>query len=136
MLAWSRRSRENRPRADEVVVVGPSLPTAEVAVRALLNPLRFRLGKEQVQVRVVDPSKATLERWREFLGDPVRLERREADVCAAWWVVRSDNLDSLLSVAGRGHAASGNERAAEGYGEGKQCLIRGETALQTAPDQQ
>lgn len=54
--------------ADQIIVVGYSLPPADIAVRVLLNPLRRRISKKSVIVKVVDSKKATLERWRDFLG--------------------------------------------------------------------
>lgn len=58
-------------KADQVRVVGASLPEADIGVRTLLNPLRFRLENNEVSVIVHDPLKKTLERWKHFLGENV-----------------------------------------------------------------
>lgn len=47
--------------ADRIRVVGASLPEADAPVRALLNPLRFRLETGSVAVEVHDPARPTLE---------------------------------------------------------------------------
>ncbi len=54
--------------ASSVYFIGYSLPSADVAVRVLLNPLRFRLSKGDVSVTVVNPRKADIETWRRFIG--------------------------------------------------------------------
>lgn len=58
-------------QAKEVRVVGASLPNADSAVRALLNPLRFRLEDGSVSVSVHDPNKKVHLRWKGFLGSGV-----------------------------------------------------------------
>jgi len=65
-------------QAKEVTFVGYSLPSADVAVRTLINPLRQRLVKKAVKVKVVDPDPTVRERWKEFLGEGVRYIEREA----------------------------------------------------------
>jgi hypothetical protein len=67
--------------ADIVTIVGYSLPSADVAVRMLLNPLRRRISEGLVKVKVVDldNEKTTLERWKTFLGDKVETIRKEAE---------------------------------------------------------
>lgn len=50
-----------------VVVVGYSLPEADLAVRTLLLPLRFRATDAEVGVEVIDVSDESLARWQEFM---------------------------------------------------------------------
>jgi hypothetical protein len=54
-------------KADTVVAVGYSLPEADLAVRTLLLPLRFRALRKRVKVVVIDRSEHTIRRWQEFL---------------------------------------------------------------------
>jgi hypothetical protein len=54
--------------ASTVKIIGSSLPRADAAVRALLNPLRFRLEQDTVAVTVEDPKMDVLSDWRSFLG--------------------------------------------------------------------
>ena len=72
---WSLASRA-LSSANAIEVWGYSLPSSDVAVRALLNPLRFRLarGKLRVEVHDPDPTGQVHERWREFLGSGTGLE--------------------------------------------------------------
>jgi len=60
--------------ADSVEVWGYSLPPSDTAVRTLLNGLRFRLARGEVEVRVHDPLHEVRERWCEFLGDAAQLD--------------------------------------------------------------
>lgn len=64
--------------ADQIIVVGYSLPPADIAVRVLLNPLRRRISRNSVIVKVVDPNKATQKHWRDFLGTNVEVIEKEA----------------------------------------------------------
>lgn len=64
--------------ADEVMFVGYSLPSADIAIRVLINPLRQRLTHGNVKVSVVDPSETVLGRWKSFLGDRVNAVRMTA----------------------------------------------------------
>jgi len=57
--------------ADKVEICGYSLPQSDAAARLLLNPLRFRLSKQSVEVVVTDPNPATRERWDAFMGAKV-----------------------------------------------------------------
>lgn len=57
--------------ATRVDVLGAGLPASDVAIRALLNPLRFRAEKKQVQVAIHDPSRASRGRWTRFIGPSV-----------------------------------------------------------------
>lgn len=57
--------------ANEVTIVGYSLPSADVAVRMLLNPLRRRISEGLVKVKVVDTEETILKRWKIFLGTKV-----------------------------------------------------------------
>lgn len=54
--------------ADQIIIVGYSLPYADIAVRVLLNPLRQRISRNSVIVKVVDPNKSTQKHWQDFLG--------------------------------------------------------------------
>ncbi len=54
--------------ATHVDILGVGLPS-DVAIRALLNPLRFRLEDKQVQFAVHDPSQASRGRRKTFLGE-------------------------------------------------------------------
>lgn len=65
--------------ANEVTIVGYSLPSADVAVRMLLNPLRRRIFEGLVKVKVVDTNKNTLERWGTFLGAKVEIIQEKAE---------------------------------------------------------
>jgi hypothetical protein len=64
--------------ADEIRVLGASLPESDSAVRILLNPLRYRVANGSVRVTIDDPSRRTHERWQGFLGRDITLRRREA----------------------------------------------------------
>ena len=55
-------------RADEIRIVGASLPFADIAVRVLLNPLRFRAEEGAVKIEVHNPDKKTHITWKDFLG--------------------------------------------------------------------
>lgn len=55
-------------RAESVEIVGYSLPSSDSAARALLLPLALRCRAGAIQTIVRDPSKETLDRWRDFLG--------------------------------------------------------------------
>lgn len=55
--------------ADEVTFIGYSLPPADIAIRVLLNHLRQKLARNDIEVTVVDPYKPVLDRWKNFLGD-------------------------------------------------------------------
>ncbi len=54
--------------ADSVEVWGYSLPESDLAVRAILGPLRSRLQSHSICVRVHDPSRDVRTRWKDFLG--------------------------------------------------------------------
>ena len=71
-------SHEALRKASKVRIIGASLPDADSAVRALLNPLRYRLAAGEVTVTVDDPSRRTHERWRLFLGESVVCRERRA----------------------------------------------------------
>lgn len=63
------RAGEALNQADQIDVWGYSLPESDTAIRALLNPLRFRLKRRSVQVAVHEPySGEVRDRWRSFLG--------------------------------------------------------------------
>ena len=67
-------------RAKVVDVYGYSLPESDVAVRTLLNVLRFRSEAREVRMRVHDKSPDAQDRWRAFLGDkPVVDDRLTED---------------------------------------------------------
>lgn len=65
--------------ANEVTIVGYSLPSADVAVRMLLNPLRRRISEGLVKVKVVDTKKTILEHWKNFLGTKVETIPEKAE---------------------------------------------------------
>lgn len=66
--------------ATRVVAIGYSLPDADVAVRTLLLPLRFRALRGDVNVLVIDESEQTLQRWQDFLRG--NAEELRMSVCA------------------------------------------------------
>lgn len=55
-------------KAAEIRIVGASLPSADVAIRALLNPLRFRVEDGSARVMIHNPDKKTHITWMSFLG--------------------------------------------------------------------
>ncbi len=59
-------------QAKEVTFVGYSLPSADVAVRVLINPLRQKLADKKTEAIVVNPDKNVLASWKDFLGDSVK----------------------------------------------------------------
>jgi len=64
--------------ADEIFIIGYSLPKADVAIRALLIPLRARLERNATKVTVVNPNENNLAEWQRFLGDKVTLKQKTA----------------------------------------------------------
>lgn len=69
-VIWGQAARA-LDEAKKVTFVGYSLPSADVAVRALINPLRRKLLDHEAEVRVVNPDPTHLETWKEFLGNGV-----------------------------------------------------------------
>lgn len=63
-------------KADEIHIIGYSLPESDTAVRTLLNTVRFRLEKDVLKVIVDDPDSETRQRWGNFLGEKVILRDR------------------------------------------------------------
>lgn len=63
--------------ADQVKIIGYSLPESDGAVRTLLNPLRSRLGGGNAQVVVVNDDPNALDRWKDLLGDRAELRREK-----------------------------------------------------------
>ena len=61
-------------QAELVEVWGYSLPASDMAVRALLNILRFRLANHEVRVRVHERVPEVRDRWREFLGETAEID--------------------------------------------------------------
>jgi hypothetical protein len=56
-------------QAEEINIWGYSLPESDMAMRTLLNLLRFRLSREQVEVFVHEPYDGKVRsRWRQFLA--------------------------------------------------------------------
>ena len=55
-------------KAQHVEIYGYSLPASDIAVRTLLNLLRFRCERDLI-LRIHDPSPEAQCRWREFIGD-------------------------------------------------------------------
>lgn len=66
--------------ADEVTFVGYSIPSADTAIRVLINPLRQRLTHGDFKISVVDPSEPVLERWTSFLSDRVNAVPKTAKI--------------------------------------------------------
>jgi hypothetical protein len=64
--------------AEKVTFVGYSLPSADVAVRALINPLRRKLLDHEAEITVVNPDAKHLETWKDFLGNGVECVLRTA----------------------------------------------------------
>ena len=65
--------------ATRITFVGFSLPKADVAIRALLNPVRRRLSEGMCEVIVIVASDSQAEmRWKRFLGDRVQVVRKTA----------------------------------------------------------
>ena len=64
--------------AEEIRILGASLPPADMAVRTLFGPTRFRLERGEVTVQLDDKSEESFDRWSEHLGRKVRWERRFA----------------------------------------------------------
>src|SRR5437016_9706625 len=67
---WGEADRALREAAS-VRLIGYSLPASDGAVRALLNPLRSRAERGEVEVRVSDPNAEARARWRVLLGQGV-----------------------------------------------------------------
>jgi hypothetical protein len=65
-------------QATEVRIVGSSLPEADVALRVLLNSMRFRLIEGSLHTTLCDPALRTHEAWRDFLGDRLTTVIRKA----------------------------------------------------------
>jgi hypothetical protein len=59
-------------------VIGASLPESDVAVRTLLNAVRYRASAASMEVVVHNPSRDARERWRRFLGDSISTTPRKA----------------------------------------------------------
>ncbi|MCP4371886.1 MAG: hypothetical protein GY797_27780 [Deltaproteobacteria bacterium] len=62
--------------ADEIHIIGYSLPESDTAIRTLLNTVRFRLEKGEVKVTVDDPDGEARQRWKDFLGNKAVLRNR------------------------------------------------------------
>ena len=62
--------------AGTVKFVGCSLPESDLAIRVLLGPLRFRMERGEVSVTARNPDGEVLDRWRTFLGDRIKLDKR------------------------------------------------------------
>ena len=60
-------------RAEEIHIIGYSLPASDLAIQALLNPLRLRLDGAEVSVIVNDPKPETRQRWRRLLGENAKI---------------------------------------------------------------
>ena len=58
-------------QADEIRIVGASLPESDLGVRTLFNPMRLRLAERAVRVVVQDPDSGAIARWRDLLGNDV-----------------------------------------------------------------
>lgn len=76
---WYRASRALE-RADRIDVYGYSLPESDLAIRTLLNPLRFRVKDcDGLRLRVHDPSPVAQDRWKEFLGSEENIDGRRIE---------------------------------------------------------
>jgi len=64
--------------AQEIRILGASLPPADAGVRTLFASTRFRLARGEVSVRVDDKNLEAFERWEAHLGPQVRWEKRYA----------------------------------------------------------
>ncbi len=65
--------------SDRIEFVGYSLPAADVAIRALLNPVRKRLADAKCSVTAVVANDAQAEeRWKRFLGSGVAVVKKTA----------------------------------------------------------
>ena len=65
--------------ATNITFIGFSLPKADVAIRALLNPVRRRLSDGMCEVTVMVASDSQAEkRWKRFLGDRVQIIKKTA----------------------------------------------------------
>lgn len=73
LRVWDEADRALREAAS-VRVIGYSLPASDGAVRALLNPLRSRAERGEVEVRVSDPNAEARQRWRDLLGEKAAID--------------------------------------------------------------
>lgn len=60
--------------AREIVFVGYSLPSADMAVRVFVNEIKEKARKNKIKVIVVNPSKDDMELWKKFFGIGVKFE--------------------------------------------------------------
>ncbi|MFZ0887251.1 MAG: hypothetical protein WA005_02260 [Candidatus Binataceae bacterium] len=67
--------------ADSVEVWGYGLPESDVAVRAILAPLRSRLRSPSFSVLVHDPSADVRARWKNFLGPLAKIDSAPLGLC-------------------------------------------------------
>jgi hypothetical protein len=81
---WNQASTALK-KATEVIFVGYSLPSADVAIRALLNPLRKRIeGKRisskrlKITVVIGKNDKEVENRWKQFLGEDIIVDTQTA----------------------------------------------------------
>ncbi len=70
---WDRAG-EALQQAKRIDIYGYSLPESDSAVRALLNVLRFRLERAEIEVQVHNPGHEAQYRWREFLGKDAKID--------------------------------------------------------------
>ena len=63
--------------AEEVHVIGYSLPESDTALWTLLNTIKFRLEEKTIKkVTIDDPDSETRKRWKNFLGNKIHLNDR------------------------------------------------------------
>lgn len=62
--------------ANEVKIIGYSLPESDTALRVLLNPLRFKLQEGATEITVVEPAADARRRWENSLGPEVRFDEQ------------------------------------------------------------
>lgn len=63
-------------RATEFHAIGYSLPASDTPIRVLLNPLRARHEKGEVEILVDDPDPQARERWQLLLGQRITVRPR------------------------------------------------------------
>lgn len=65
--------------ANEVHIIGCSLPEYDVNIRTLLLPLRYKLikGKCKVKIYILNSDKVSQERWESHLTNKIEIIRFE-----------------------------------------------------------
>jgi hypothetical protein len=73
------RAAEALHEAERVEVYGYSLPESDLAVRTLLNVLRFRSESGDLRVLIHDPGGASRHRWQAFVGAKALVDGRHIE---------------------------------------------------------